>query len=151
MHYTGSGTPACAVRSTPQASSRRSTLNPGGHFAGRSIKGLTPNRSAMFLHPGFVISPLISGRLSASSVSISSGSHKFPTTYSAPPLPPPPHTPGVPRSSAGTVKTSHSTPKRHLRHQHTPQSCLNSPYPPPHVPWAHRVTDTSKRRPKRRD
>ena len=57
-HYTGSGTPTYTAGSTPQASSRRSTLTPGGYFAGISIKGLTPNQSAMFLHPGFAESPL---------------------------------------------------------------------------------------------
>ena len=78
--------------SRPQASSRLSTFTstPGG----RSIKGLAPNRSAMFRHPGFAVSPLNSGRLSTSSVPISNGSHKFPTTDSAPSPPPPPHTPG---------------------------------------------------------
>ena len=66
------------------------------------IRGITPNRSAMFLHREFAISPLSSGRLSTSSVPISSGGHKFLTTYSPPPPPPQPHTPRVPHSSAGT-------------------------------------------------
>ena len=124
MHYTGSGTPTYTAGSTPQASSRRSTLTLGGYFAGRSIKGPTPNRSAMFLHPGFAVSHLNSGRLSASSVPISSDGQKFPTTCSAPfPPPTPPHTPGMPPSSAAMEPEEHigphSTPKRHLRHQHT--------------------------------
>ena len=62
-HHTGSGTPTYTAGSTPQASSRRSASPLGGYFAGRLIKGLTPNRSAMFLHPGFAVSPLDSGRL----------------------------------------------------------------------------------------
>ena len=47
-HYTSSGTPTYTAGSTPQASSRWFTL--------------TPNRSAMFLHPRFAVSPLNSGR-----------------------------------------------------------------------------------------
>ena len=79
-HHTGSGTPTYTAGSTPHASSTRSTLTPGGYFTGRSIKGVTPNRSAMFLYPRFAVSPLNSGRLSTSSVSISSGGHRFSTT-----------------------------------------------------------------------
>ena len=114
-HYTGSGTPTYTAGSTPQASSRRSTLTPGGYFAGRSIKGLTLNRSAMFLHPGFAVSPLNSGRHSTSSVPISSGGYRFPTTYSAPPPPPLPHTPGshlLPHErKPKSIYDPHSTPK----------------------------------------
>lgn len=126
-HYTGSGTPTYTAGSTPQASSRRSTLTPGGYFATRSIKGLTPNRSAMFLHPGFAVSPLNSGRLSASSVPISSGGgHKFPTTYSAPPPPPPPHTP----SSAGTDAEEHLGPPPPFDAHSTPQTPAYPAFPP---------------------
>jgi len=150
-HYTGSGTPTYTAGSTPQASSRRSTLTPGRYFTGRSIKGLTPNRSAMFLHPGFATSPLNSGRLSTSSVSISSGGHKFPTTYSAPPPPPPPHTPGVPPSSAGTEADEH--PETPFDAQTTPQTPAYpaSPHNSTILPHVHRLTDTGKRRPKRRE
>ncbi|KIJ99731.1 hypothetical protein K443DRAFT_8212 [Laccaria amethystina LaAM-08-1] len=123
-HYTGSGTPTYTTGSTPQASSRRSTLTPGGYFAGRSIKGLTPNRSAMFLHPGFAVSPLNSGRLSTSSAPISSGGDKFPTTYSAPA----PHTPGVPPSSAGLDAEEHQGPP--LDAQTTPQTPAYLAFPP---------------------
>ena len=99
-HYTGSGTPTYTAGSTPQASSRRSTLTHGGYFAGRSIKGPTPNRSAMFLHPRFAISR---------------DSQKLPTTCSARfPPPTPPHTPGMPRSSAGTEPEEHLGPIRRL-------------------------------------
>ena len=79
MHYTGSGTPTYTAGSTPQASSRQSTLTHRGYFAGRSIKDPTPNRSAMFLHPGFAVSR---------------DSQKFLMTCSAPFPPPTPHTPG---------------------------------------------------------
>ena len=109
-HYTGSGTSTYTAGAIPQASNKRSTLTHSGYFAGRSINDLTPNRSAMFLHPEFAISPPNSGRLSTSSIPISSGGHKFPTTYSAPSPPPPPHTPGVPLSSAGTEAEEHLGP-----------------------------------------
>ena len=112
----------------PQASSRPSTLTPGGYFAGRSIKSLTPNRLAMFLHQEFDVSPLNSGRLLTSSVLISSGSHRFPTTYSAPPPPPPPHTLGVPPSSAGTEAEEHSRPPFDV--QTTPQTPAHPTFPP---------------------
>ena len=81
-HYTGSGTPTYTPGLTPQGSSRRSTLTLDVYFAGRSIKGLTPNLSAMYLHP-FAVFALSSGTLSISSVPISSGGHRLSTTYSA--------------------------------------------------------------------
>ncbi|EDR01190.1 uncharacterized protein LACBIDRAFT_312489 [Laccaria bicolor S238N-H82] len=92
------------------------------------MKGLTPNRSAMFLHLGFALSPPNYGRRSTFSVPVSSGGHKSPTTFSAPPPPPPPHTPAIPLSSAGTQAKKHLGPP--FDAQTTPQTPGYPAFPP---------------------
>ena len=87
-HYISSGTPTYTA-------SRQSTLTHGGYFAGRSIKGPTP-----FLHSRFAVSR---------------DGQKLPMTCSARfPPPTPPHTPGMPRSSAGMQPEEHLGPIRRL-------------------------------------
>lgn len=94
----GSNTPVMySAGSTPQysatAGSKRFTLVPGGNFAGRTIKNITPSRS--FPKPsdiGREQSPIPSGRLS-SQIAMSNPASaaqylRSPTTYSAPPPPP---------------------------------------------------------------